>query len=24
ESSWNWSDPATTRAVNAYYGVPVA
>jgi hypothetical protein len=24
ESSWNWSDPATTRSVNAYYGVPVA
>ena len=23
ESSWNWSDPATTRSVNAYYGVPV-
>ena len=24
ESSWNWSDPATARSVNAYYGVPVA
>jgi len=24
EGSWNWSDPATTRSVNAYYGVPVA
>lgn len=24
ESSWNWNDPATTRSVNAYYGVPVA
>ncbi|MTV11968.1 MULTISPECIES: PRC-barrel domain-containing protein [Bradyrhizobium] len=24
ESNWNWSDPATTRSVNAYYGVPVA
>jgi sporulation protein YlmC with PRC-barrel domain len=24
ESSWNWSAPATTRSVNAYYGVPVA
>ncbi|WP_179879950.1 PRC-barrel domain-containing protein [Bradyrhizobium ottawaense] len=22
-SSWNWSDPATTRSVNAYYGMPV-
>lgn len=24
ESSWDWSDPATARSVNAYYGVPVA
>jgi len=24
ESGWSWSDPATTRSVNAYYGVPVA
>ncbi|MBR0803462.1 PRC-barrel domain-containing protein [Bradyrhizobium japonicum] len=24
ESSWNWSDPATTRSVNAHYSVPVA
>jgi hypothetical protein len=24
ESSWNWSDPATARSVNAYYGLPVA
>ena len=24
ESSWNWSDAATTRSVNAYYGVPVS
>lgn len=24
ESSWNWSDPATTRSVNTYYGVEPA
>jgi hypothetical protein len=24
ESSWNWSDPATARSVNAYYGLPGA
>ena len=24
DNSWNWSDPARTRAVNDYYGVPLA
>jgi hypothetical protein len=23
-SDWNWSDAAQNRAVNAYYGIPVA
>lgn len=24
DNEWNWSDPARGRAVNDYYGVPVA
>ena len=24
ESNWNWGDPATSRSVNDYYGVPFA
>ena len=24
ERDWNWSDNARTRALNAYYGVPIA
>jgi PRC-barrel domain len=24
ESEWNWSDPARNRALNDYYGVPLA
>jgi hypothetical protein len=24
DNSWNWSDPARARAVNDYYGVPLA
>ena len=24
EADWNWSDAASNRALNAYYGVPIA
>jgi hypothetical protein len=24
DSDWNWGDPSRTRAVNDYYGVPLA
>jgi hypothetical protein len=23
DNAWNWNDPARTRAVNDYYGVPI-